>query len=376
MSVTVPTVERAFPPSGLWSTMTGVVKFSMASTCGRSYFGNWLRMNKGKVALSWRWASTATVSKTMDDFPEPDTPTNTVIRSFGISSETSLRLFSRAPTTRMLSRRLTSFLSARVPLVGSSEPGEQDRHSRGGDQVVAQHRHRVGERAQPEIAVEGAVEPCDVEAGGRPAVLAAQGRPGAAGVAAELERADEAVAARADREAPGHPGRTGVEHPVDGVVRHGAGPAGRQAVGPERHVRRVHPHGVRSLPRQDPFGLPCGHRAHPRFADQRSTVAGQCSCRCPWATLTESRPCMHQLPGSGCTRWTSGGEGEVAAMAGQEVKTAKRSSPMWMALKVGVSLVLVVGIFYYLLTGIELGQVWAEIRAMTWREDLILAVIA
>jgi hypothetical protein len=60
-------------------------------------------MNHGKVALSWRWASTATVSKTMDDFPEPETPTNTVIRSFGMLSETSLRLLSRAPTTRMLS---------------------------------------------------------------------------------------------------------------------------------------------------------------------------------------------------------------------------------------------------------------------------------
>jgi putative heme transporter len=63
-------------------------------------------------------------------------------------------------------------------------------------------------------------------------------------------------------------------------------------------------------------------------------------------------------------------------MAGQEVKAVKRSSPARMALKVGVSIVLVVGIFYYLLTGIELGQVWAEIQAMTWREDLLLGVIA
>jgi uncharacterized protein (TIRG00374 family) len=47
-----------------------------------------------------------------------------------------------------------------------------------------------------------------------------------------------------------------------------------------------------------------------------------------------------------------------------------------MALKVGFSLVLVVAIFYYLLSGIELGDVWAEIRAMTWLEDLILAAIA
>ena len=63
-------------------------------------------------------------------------------------------------------------------------------------------------------------------------------------------------------------------------------------------------------------------------------------------------------------------------MAGQEEKTAKRSSPAWMALKVGFSLVLVVGIFYFLLTGIDLALVWAEIRSMTWREDLILGVAA
>jgi hypothetical protein len=41
-----------------------------------------------------------------------------------------------------------------------------------------------------------------------------------------------------------------------------------------------------------------------------------------------------------------------------------------------VSLVLVVAIFDYLVQGIDLGQVWAEIQAMTWREDAILAVIA
>jgi hypothetical protein len=34
--------------------------------------------------------------KTREDLPEPDTPVNTVIRRLGISSETFLRLFSRA----------------------------------------------------------------------------------------------------------------------------------------------------------------------------------------------------------------------------------------------------------------------------------------
>jgi putative heme transporter len=63
-------------------------------------------------------------------------------------------------------------------------------------------------------------------------------------------------------------------------------------------------------------------------------------------------------------------------MAEREGRAAKRSSPVWMAVKVAFSLLLVGGIFYYLLTGIELAEVWAEIRAMTWREDLILAAFA
>jgi hypothetical protein len=63
-------------------------------------------------------------------------------------------------------------------------------------------------------------------------------------------------------------------------------------------------------------------------------------------------------------------------MAEQEEKAAKRSSPVWMAVKVAFSLLLVGGIFYYLLTGIDLAEVWAQIRAMTWREDLILGAFA
>jgi hypothetical protein len=47
-----------------------------------------------------RWLSAAMVPKTSDDLPEPDTPVNTVMRRLGMSSETFLRLFSRAP--RML----------------------------------------------------------------------------------------------------------------------------------------------------------------------------------------------------------------------------------------------------------------------------------
>jgi putative heme transporter len=63
-------------------------------------------------------------------------------------------------------------------------------------------------------------------------------------------------------------------------------------------------------------------------------------------------------------------------MAGQKVRAAGRSSAVRTALKVVFSLVLVFGIFYYLLTGVDLGEVWAEIRSMTWREDLMLAAVA
>jgi hypothetical protein len=40
------------------------------------------------------------------------------------------------------------------------------------------------------------------------------------------------------------------------------------------------------------------------------------------------------------------------------------------------SLALVVVLFYYLLKDVDLAQVWAEIQAMTWREDAILLAIA
>src|SRR3989442_8889994 len=37
------------------------------------------------------------VSKTMDDFPDPDTPVKIVILRFGMRNDTFFRLFSRAP---------------------------------------------------------------------------------------------------------------------------------------------------------------------------------------------------------------------------------------------------------------------------------------
>ncbi len=60
-------------------------------------------MNMLKFSYSWRCASVAIVSKTIDDFPDPDTPVKIVISRFGIRSEMSLRLFSRAPRSSMYS---------------------------------------------------------------------------------------------------------------------------------------------------------------------------------------------------------------------------------------------------------------------------------
>src|SRR4051812_28019836 len=54
-----------------------------------------------------RCDSAAIVPNTSELLPEPETPVKTVSRRFGISTLTSLRLFSRAPSTR-----ITSWLSA------------------------------------------------------------------------------------------------------------------------------------------------------------------------------------------------------------------------------------------------------------------------
>jgi hypothetical protein len=60
-------------------------------------------MNRLKFSLSWRWASEAIVSKTMDDLPEPETPVKMVIFRLGMRSEMFFRLFSRAPRISMYS---------------------------------------------------------------------------------------------------------------------------------------------------------------------------------------------------------------------------------------------------------------------------------
>jgi uncharacterized protein (TIRG00374 family) len=60
----------------------------------------------------------------------------------------------------------------------------------------------------------------------------------------------------------------------------------------------------------------------------------------------------------------------------QEPPAANRRSRTRLVLQGLLSLVLVVAIFYYLLTKIDLAQVWAAITAMTWTELAILGLLA
>jgi putative heme transporter len=55
---------------------------------------------------------------------------------------------------------------------------------------------------------------------------------------------------------------------------------------------------------------------------------------------------------------------------------AKKSSTAKTVLRMALSLILIVAIFYYLLKDISLADVWAAITAMTWTELVILAAVA
>jgi hypothetical protein len=101
--VAVPTVERRLLPIGCWSTRIAVVSPSSTSTSGRARVGMKPWMKALYVSLISRCDSAAIVSNTNELLPEPETPVNTVSRRFGISMLTSLRLFTRAPCTRIRS---------------------------------------------------------------------------------------------------------------------------------------------------------------------------------------------------------------------------------------------------------------------------------
>src|SRR3954447_15158554 len=114
-SVAVPTVDRGFAPIRSWSTMIAVVRPSRTSTSGRASVGRKPCTTALYVSLIIRCDSAAIVANTSELLPEPETPVNTVSRRFGSSTLTSLRLFSRAPCTR-----IRSWLSARCRAAGSA----------------------------------------------------------------------------------------------------------------------------------------------------------------------------------------------------------------------------------------------------------------
>jgi uncharacterized protein (TIRG00374 family) len=63
-------------------------------------------------------------------------------------------------------------------------------------------------------------------------------------------------------------------------------------------------------------------------------------------------------------------------MVGQEAPAARGRSRTRLLVQGLLSLVLVVAIFYYLFTKIDLAQTWAAITAMTWQELAILGLLA
>src|ERR1044071_4500758 len=83
-----------------------------------------------------RCDSAAIVPNTSELLPEPETPVNTVSRRLGISTLTSLRLFTRAPWTR-----IRSWLSAVVITVTLvRRPRARRRAGRGGTRTLTADR--------------------------------------------------------------------------------------------------------------------------------------------------------------------------------------------------------------------------------------------
>ncbi len=107
-SVAVPTVERTLAPIRSWSRMMAVVRPSRESTSGRASVGMNPCTKALYVSLRRRCDSAAMVSKTSELLPDPDTPVNTDSLRLGMSRLMFLRLFSRAPRTRIAPQSDTS----------------------------------------------------------------------------------------------------------------------------------------------------------------------------------------------------------------------------------------------------------------------------
>src|SRR5215472_8275422 len=104
----VPTVERGLRLVDFWSIETAGESPSMKSTSGLSIWPRNCLAYADSDSTYRRWPSAKMVSKARLDLPEPDSPVNTIMASLGRSSETSLRLCSRAPRTTSRSATVRS----------------------------------------------------------------------------------------------------------------------------------------------------------------------------------------------------------------------------------------------------------------------------
>src|SRR3954454_264453 len=102
--------------------MIAVVSPSSTSTSGRATVGMKPCRKALYVSLISRCDSAAIVPNTSELLPDPEMPVNTVCRRFGISTLTSLRLFTRAPRTR-----IRSWLSAACTAAHLSARGRERR---------------------------------------------------------------------------------------------------------------------------------------------------------------------------------------------------------------------------------------------------------
>jgi hypothetical protein len=109
----VPTVDRGLRLAAFWSIDTAGDSPSMKSTSGLSICPRNWRAYADRDSTYRRWPSAKIVSNARLDFPEPDSPVNTIRESLGRSSDTSLRLCSRAPrTTRRSATALCSLVDS------------------------------------------------------------------------------------------------------------------------------------------------------------------------------------------------------------------------------------------------------------------------
>src|SRR5271170_6714682 len=106
----VPTVDRGLRLADFWSMDTAGLSPSMKSTSGLSIWPRNCRAYADSDSTYRRCPSAKIVSNARLDFPDPDSPVNTISASRGKSSETSFRLCSRAPRTTRRSATVCSAL--------------------------------------------------------------------------------------------------------------------------------------------------------------------------------------------------------------------------------------------------------------------------